>query len=164
MANTVKKTYPTLYSSLCLLIFIMKFQYGSWRERKSDAHGRLKQAPSDPATGSCIVSIYHQLLSSYRFFHISLAGYNNKNEDHINFLWNCTKYKSYTFSQFMQMDDCMCNLNLICGYFKALRPRQMAAIFQTTLSNAFSWMKMILIKISLMFVPNSQINNIPALV
>ena len=44
---------------------------------------------------------------------------------------------------------------------------KMAAILQTTLSNAISWMKMldkILIKISLKFVPNGPINNIPALV
>ena len=137
---------------------VLYFQCGSWRERKSDAHGRLKQAPSDPATASCIVSIYHQLLSSYRFFHISLAGYNKKNGANINFLWNCTKYKSYTFSQFMQMDDCMCNL--ICGYFNALGPRQMAAIFQCIFLNENV---LISIKISL-FVPNGQINNISALV
>ena len=42
----------------------------------------------------------------------------------------------------------------------------MAAIFQTTFSDAFSWMKMygFSIKISLKFVPNGPINNIPALV
>ena len=42
----------------------------------------------------------------------------------------------------------------------------MDAIFQTTFSNAFSWMKMLLISIksSLKFVPNGQINDIPALV
>ena len=39
----------------------------------------------------------------------------------------------------------------------------MAAISQTTFSNAFSWMK-ILIEISLKFVPRVPINNIPALV
>ena len=42
---------------------------------------------------------------------------------------------------------------------------KMAAIFQMTFSNAFSWMKIyILIKISLTFVPQGPINNIPALV
>ena len=42
---------------------------------------------------------------------------------------------------------------------------KMAAISQTTLSNAFSWIKMfeISIKISLKFVPKGPINNIPAL-
>ena len=42
----------------------------------------------------------------------------------------------------------------------------MDVISQTTLSNAFSWKKkeLISIKISLWFVPNGQINNIPALV
>ena len=44
----------------------------------------------------------------------------------------------------------------------------MAVIFQTTFSNAFSWMKienvLISINISLKFVPKGQINNIPALV
>ena len=46
----------------------------------------------------------------------------------------------------------------------------MAAISQTTLSNAFSWMKMLikminfLIKISLEFVPKGPVNNNPALV
>ena len=42
---------------------------------------------------------------------------------------------------------------------------KMAAIFQTTVSNEFSWMKMyakISITISLKFVPKGQINNIPA--
>ena len=42
---------------------------------------------------------------------------------------------------------------------------KMAAISQTTLSNAFSWMKMLIsIKISLKFVPKGPINSIPALV
>ena len=45
---------------------------------------------------------------------------------------------------------------------------KMAAVSQTTLSNAFSWMKMlefrISIKISLKFVPKGPINNIPSLV
>ena len=42
----------------------------------------------------------------------------------------------------------------------------MAAISQTTFSNAFSWMKnaWISLKISLKFVPNVRIDNIPALV
>ena len=41
----------------------------------------------------------------------------------------------------------------------------MAAIFQTTFSNIFlNENVLILIKISLKFVPNGQINNIPALV
>ena len=39
----------------------------------------------------------------------------------------------------------------------------MATIFQMTFPNAFSWVKIwILIKISLKFVSNGQINNIPA--
>ena len=41
---------------------------------------------------------------------------------------------------------------------------KMADIFQTTFSNAFSWMKMLPIKMSLTFVPHGPINNIPALV
>ena len=43
---------------------------------------------------------------------------------------------------------------------------KMAAIFQMTFSNGFSWMKniWILIKISLKFVHRGSINNIPALV
>ena len=43
---------------------------------------------------------------------------------------------------------------------------KMAAVFQTAFSDAFSWMKMYEFrnKISLEFVPKSQINNIPALV
>ena len=43
---------------------------------------------------------------------------------------------------------------------------KMAAIFQTTFSNAFCWMKMyeFRLKISLKFVPQGPINNIPALV
>ena len=43
---------------------------------------------------------------------------------------------------------------------------KMAAIFQTTFSNAFSWMKIcnFFIEISLKFVPKGLINNIPALV
>ena len=40
----------------------------------------------------------------------------------------------------------------------------MDAISQTAFSSAFSWMKWILIKISLKFVPKGPINNIPALV
>ena len=42
----------------------------------------------------------------------------------------------------------------------------MAAIIQATFVNAFSWIKNVLIsiEISLKFVPNGQINNIPALV
>ena len=42
----------------------------------------------------------------------------------------------------------------------------MNAIFQTTVSHAFSWMKMyeFFIKIPLKFVPRGSINNIPALV
>ena len=40
---------------------------------------------------------------------------------------------------------------------------KMAAVSQTTLSNAFSWMR-ISIKISLKFIPKGPINNIPALV
>ena len=41
-----------------------------------------------------------------------------------------------------------------------------AAIFQTTFSNAFSWMKMFEFrsKISLKFIPKGPINNIPSLV
>ena len=41
----------------------------------------------------------------------------------------------------------------------------MAAILQTTLSNAFSWMKnvQIAIKISMKFVPKGPINDNPAL-
>ena len=42
-----------------------------------------------------------------------------------------------------------------------MRPRQMAAIFQTTFLNENV---LISIKISLKFVPKGQINNIPALV
>ena len=43
---------------------------------------------------------------------------------------------------------------------------KMAAIFQTTFSNEFSWMKMYeyRLQISLKFVPQGPINNIPALV
>ena len=50
--------------------------------------------------------------------------------------------------------------------FNTLRPGKMAAIFQTTFSNAFFLNENVLIsiKISLMFVPKGQINNIPALV
>ena len=41
----------------------------------------------------------------------------------------------------------------------------MAAVSQTTLSNIYSWMQIIIsIKISLKFVPKGPINNIPALV
>ena len=40
----------------------------------------------------------------------------------------------------------------------------MAAIFQTTLSNAFSWLKIYEFRLRLKFVPKSPINNIPALV
>ena len=42
-----------------------------------------------------------------------------------------------------------------------MRPRQMAAIFQTTISNAFSLNEKVSISItiSLKFVPNGQINN-----
>ena len=40
---------------------------------------------------------------------------------------------------------------------------RMAAILQTMFSNAFSWMKMLL-NISLKFVPNGPVNNIPSLV
>ena len=40
-----------------------------------------------------------------------------------------------------------------------LRPNKMDAVFQTTFSNAFSW-----IKISLKIVPKGPINNIPTLV
>ena len=45
-------------------------------------------------------------------------------------------------------------------------PRQMAAIFQTTFSNAFFFYENVLIsiKISLKVVPKDQINNSPALV
>ena len=54
---------------------------------------------------------------------------------------------------------------LLMAYYvhviKTLRPRKMAAIFQTTFSNTFSW---ILINISLKFVPRGPINNIPSLV
>ena len=50
-----------------------------------------------------------------------------------------------------------------------LRPRQMDAIWQTTFSNAFSWMKMFEFLLNFhwvlfKFVPTGQINNIPALV
>ena len=47
-----------------------------------------------------------------------------------------------------------------------LRPGKMAAIFQTTFSHAFSWMKIYEFrkKISLTFVPKGPIENIPALV
>ena len=50
--------------------------------------------------------------------------------------------------------------------FNTLRPRQMAAISQTTFSSAFCLKKTfwIPIEISMEFVPKSQINNIPALV
>ena len=45
---------------------------------------------------------------------------------------------------------------------------KIAAIFQTTYSNAFSWMKMfefwLTFHISLKFVPKGSVNNIPALV
>ena len=44
---------------------------------------------------------------------------------------------------------------------------KMAAVFQTTLSTVFSWKKInviLLIKISLKFVPKGPINNIPTLV
>ena len=43
---------------------------------------------------------------------------------------------------------------------------KMAAIFQMTFSNAFSWMKIyeFFIKMSLNFVPKGPVNNIPALV
>ena len=47
---------------------------------------------------------------------------------------------------------------------KLLRPRKMAAISQTTFSNAFSLMKIYMIQISLNFVPKGPINNISALV
>ena len=42
---------------------------------------------------------------------------------------------------------------------------KMAATYQTTFSNAFSWMKcLVSVKISLKFVPKGPINNIPSLV
>ena len=54
----------------------------------------------------------------------------------------------------------------IGSLFNTLRPRQMAAIFQTTFSNAFYMNDYVLIsiKISLKFVPKGQISNIPTLV
>ena len=54
----------------------------------------------------------------------------------------------------------------MCVNINTSRPRQkMAAVSQTTFSNAFSWMKMFIsIKISPKFVPKGPINNIPALV
>ena len=49
--------------------------------------------------------------------------------------------------------------------FKTLRPGQMAAILQMTLSNTFSWMKMLEFRLEFhWFVPKGPINNIPALV
>ena len=41
---------------------------------------------------------------------------------------------------------------------------KMAAVSQTTLSNAFSWMKMLEFRLRFKFVPKGPINNIPALV
>ena len=41
---------------------------------------------------------------------------------------------------------------------------QMPAIFQTIISNGFSWMKMCEFRLSQKFVPKGPINNIPALV
>ena len=55
----------------------------------------------------------------------------------------------------------------IYQWLNTLRPRQDAAIFQTTFSNAFSWMKMFKFRWSFhwsLFFPNVPINNIPALV
>ena len=62
-----------------------------------------------------------------------------------------------------------CCVDLICSGLWVLTHwgrDKMAAIFQTTFSNAFSWMKIYkgLIMISLEFVPEGPINNIPALV
>ena len=47
-----------------------------------------------------------------------------------------------------------------------LRPEKMATISQMTLSNAFSWMKMLecRLKISLKFVHKGPVTNIPALI
>ena len=45
-------------------------------------------------------------------------------------------------------------------YLKHWSQDKMAAIFQTTFSNTFSWMKFV----SLKFIPEGPINNIPALV
>ena len=57
------------------------------------------------------------------------------------------------------------NMLAICGRNDMISTHcgldKMAAILQTTLSNAFSWIS---IKISLKFVPKGPINNIPALV
>ena len=64
---------------------------------------------------------------------------------------------------------------MLCNCFKAhftgwksihWGRERMAAVSQTTFSNAFSWMKSLLIpiKISLQFVPKGPINNIPSLV
>ena len=52
-------------------------------------------------------------------------------------------------------------------FINPLRPMKMADILQTPFSNASSWMKIyiyISIKMSLKFVPNGPIINIPALV
>ena len=49
-------------------------------------------------------------------------------------------------------------------HIKPLRPRKMAAISKTTVSNTFSWMKMYEFQISLKFVPQGPISNIPALI
>ena len=55
--------------------------------------------------------------SSLGVFHSWLAGYSNKNEASMIFLWNSTEYKSYTLSQFPGEEWVYVQWNLICGYF-----------------------------------------------
>ena len=57
-------------------------------------------------------------------------------------------------------------LNISREHLSSSPPGKMAAILQTTFSNAFSWMKMywFQLKIIIKFVPKGLINNIPVLV
>ena len=99
----------------------------------------------------------------------------------IHFLvWNCfhfihktgSEYLKYTLSKYPEIHFLHLPVHTQPNNYSkqrplnTLRPRQMAAIFQTTFWNGFSWMKMFeyRLKFHWSFFPGGPINNIPTLV
>ena len=79
--------------------------------------------------------------------------------------WLCNTKRSFKNSY--HLPDPFCSL--VCGFqiFNTLRPRQVAAISQMTLSKAFYWMKKLKFRLKFhwnLFLRIQYINNIPLLV
>ena len=124
-----------------------------------------RRCPSDPVGHGTTASVHRDLTSNQIFQKLEIYIIIARNIHYL--LWNRGARRSLHNTYQIFLAPCIRCTDYLCdsSCLTHLPLDKMAAIFQTTSSNAFSWMKMyeFRVKISIKFVPKGPINNIPAL-